>query len=247
MTKLILCCACSMALAFFVCGIPFGKILAARMGHVDVTRVGSGNIGMTNVARSVGGKAAAATLALDAGKGLVCMLCARWAMAAICFGGEWAATRAAGPFGLAVTLVYLCCVFGHVYSPYLHFHGGKGISVGFGAALGLCWPIALGLLGVFLVLALPSHYVSLGSIGAAISLPIWGAVFGLSLSSVVVLVVVACAVVWAHRANIGKLARGEERSFSVRHESSDKSGSSSEKDQVPHEDRVGTRQDEERS
>lgn len=184
--------------AYVVCGIPFGLIIAKREGRVDVRTVGSGNIGTTNVARSVGKKAAALTLLCDLGKGLVWMLLARWVLAALVFGGDAASLDHTTVFGASLSLVYMGCILGHVFSPFLGFHGGKGIAVGFGAALGLWWPVALGLLAVFLVFAVPSRYVSLGSVCAAASLPIQCALWGFPLISVAPIVVVALVVIWAH-------------------------------------------------
>lgn len=206
--------------AYLVCGIPFG-LLVAKANGVDVRAAGSGNIGATNVGRTVGAWAAALTLALDAGKGLLCMGLARPVISALT-GIDAAAFACTTPFGWALTLVYAGCVLGHVYSPYLRLHGGKGISVGFGAALGLDWRVALGLLAVWAVGAIPSRYVSLGSSLAAVSLPVWGVVLGYSLPAVLPLVVVACCVVWAHRGNIDKLVHGRERRFSFHHD--DKGG-----------------------
>ncbi len=200
--------------SYFVCGIPFGLIIARAMGHVDVRHTGSGNIGTTNVARSVGKGAAAATLACDVAKGLVCMLVARQAIAALALAGDVSALDHRTLFGCSMSFVFLGCVLGHILSPYLRFHGGKGIAVGFGAALGLWWPIAIGLLAVFVVFAVPTRYVSLGSVAAAVSLPIWCAVLGFPAPSLVPIVIAAATVVWAHRENVGKLVRGEERSFS---------------------------------
>lgn len=214
-----------MLFCYFVCGIPFG-LLTARHEHVDVRKVGSGNIGMTNVARTVGGKAAALTFLGDMGKGLVCMLVTHAVLAAVGFGGEWAMLDVRGPFGVIMSLMFACCVLGHVFSPYLHFHGGKGISVGFGAGLGLFWPIGLGMLVVFLAFAIPSRYVSLGSIMAAISLPIQCVAWGVGLQALAPIVVVACCVVWAHRGNIKKLVSHNESKFSIHHkgDGDDKAG-----------------------
>ena len=200
--------------AYFVCGIPFGLLIALAMGHVDVREVGSGNIGTTNVARSVGKGAAAATLLLDLGKGLAWMLVARWAIAALALGGDAAALDHTTTFGAALAWVFLGCICGHVFSPYLRFHGGKGIAVGFGAALGLYWPIGVGLLAVFLALAVPSRYVSLGSLAAAASLPIWCVAFGFPLASVAPIAIAAVIVIWSHRENVRRLVRHEERRFS---------------------------------
>lgn len=199
--------------AYLVCGIPFGLVIALAMGHVDVREVGSGNIGTTNVARSVGKGAAAATLLLDLGKGLVWMLVARYGIAALALGGDVAALDHTTAFGVSLSCVFLGCILGHVFTPYLRFHGGKGIAVGFGAALGLYWPIGVGLLALFLVLAIPTRYVSLGSVAAAASLPVWCVIFGFPTASVVPVVLAAIVVIWSHRENVRRLMRGEERRF----------------------------------
>lgn len=203
-------------LSYLICGVPFG-LLIARTSGVDVRTVGSGNIGTTNVARSVGKGEAALTLGCDVGKGLICMLVAR-TLIPLVSGFEWAAFCPGCGFGWIMSCVYLCCVLGHVFSPYLGFHGGKGIAVGFGGALGLCWPVALGIIAVFAVFAVPTRYVSLGSVCAAASLPLWSLVFGFSTASVLPVVAVAVVVIWAHRSNIKKLVNHEERKFSFHHE-----------------------------
>ncbi len=201
-------------LSYAVCGIPFGLVIARAMGNIDVRSTGSGNIGTTNVARSVGKKAAVLTLLCDLGKGLVCMLFARFLLSVMAYGTVgFAAEMSAGEGLVAMCAVYAGCILGHVFSPYLHFHGGKGIAVGFGAGLGLWWPIGLGLLVVFVLFAVPSRYVSLGSVMAAISLPFQCLAWGFPAEGVGFIVVVALVVVWAHRENIKKLMHGEERKF----------------------------------
>ena len=206
---------CCMAGSFAICGIPFG-LLVARAYGVDVRKVGSGNIGMTNVARSVGGKAAAITFALDVLKGTVCVLVSRLLLAQVCLGGDWALTTPQAAYGWSAALVWAACVCGHVFSPYLGFHGGKGISVGLGAGLGMCWPVALLALAVFLLVAIPSGYVSLGSICAAIALPSWAFVFGFTTEALIPTIVVCAVVIWSHRENIGRLRAGTEKRFSIR-------------------------------
>ena len=200
--------------AYLVCGVPFGLLVARAMGHVDVRTTGSGNIGTTNVARSVGKGAAALTLLLDLSKGLVWMLLSRVVLAFAVFGGDFASLDHTTVFGTSLTVVFLACICGHVFSPYLRFHGGKGIAVGFGAALGLYWPIGLGVLALFLVLVIPTRYVSLGSVFAAASLPVWCAVFGFPPVAVAPVAVAAVVVVWSHRENVRRLLHGEERRFS---------------------------------
>ena len=210
MTLTILC----MIVSFAICGIPFGLIVARAHG-VDVRKVGSGNIGMTNVARSVGGKAAALTFALDVLKGTVCVLVARLLLANLCLGGDWARTMPQADMGWSAALVWASCVCGHVFSPYLGFHGGKGISVGLGAGLGLSWPVALLAFAVFLMVAIPSKYVSLGSICAAVALPTWGFVLGFTPQALAPTIAVCIMVIWSHRANIERLRTGTERKFTL--------------------------------
>lgn len=201
-------------LSYAVCGIPFGLLIARAMGHVDVRSTGSGNIGTTNVARSVGKAAAGLTLLCDLGKGLACMLFSRFMLSLLVFGeAGFSAGLTSGEGLVAMTVVFDACVLGHIFSPYLGFHGGKGIAVGFGAALGLWWPIGLGLAVVFALFAVPSHFVSLGSILAAVSLPIQCAAWGFDGASIGTIAVAALIVVWAHRANIVKLIHGDERKF----------------------------------
>ncbi len=200
--------------SYAVCGIPFGLIIARAMGHVDVRSTGSGNIGTTNVARSVGKAAAGLTLLCDLGKGLASMLFSRFMLSLLVYGeAGFAAGLTQGEGLVAMTAVFDACVLGHIFSPYLNFRGGKGIAVGFGAALGLWWPIGLGLAVVFALFAVPSHYVSLGSVLAAVSLPIQAAAWGFGGRAVAIVAAAALVVIWAHRSNIAKLARGEENRF----------------------------------
>lgn len=208
--------------SFFICGIPFGLIIANRMSGVDVRKTGSGNIGMTNVARSAGGKAAALTFLCDVGKGTVCVLLGKLAIANMCLGGEWGMLAHNSNLGWVGSLLFMACVLGHIFSPYLHFHGGKGISVGLGASLALWWPMGLGMLALFLLLTIPTGFVSLGSIAAAASLPIMGALWGMNMAALVPLVIVSVVVIWSHRENIGRLVRGEERKFSIKHDKESK-------------------------
>ena len=200
---------------YALCGVPFGLIIAQKMSGVDVRNTGSGNIGMTNVARSAGGSAAALTFLCDVGKGLLSMLLCRLILAQVLPAGL--SFDVAGEGFAALTVLYVCCVFGHVFSPYLGLHGGKGISVGFGAALGLYWPLALVLLACFVLFAVPTRYVSAGSVIAAALLPVQAYfLWHFSAWSCVPLLVVSAVVIWAHRSNIVKLAHGEERRFTVK-------------------------------
>lgn len=225
MNQLVLWTAVFTVVAYFVCAVPFGLLVATVMGHVDVRQVGSGNIGTTNVARSVGKGAAALTLLLDVAKGLASMVLARYAIAALALSGDVAALDHTTVFGTAMSVVFMGCVLGHIFTPYLGFHGGKGIAVGLGGALGLYWPVGACALALFIVLAVPTRLVSLGSVAAAASLPVWCAVFGFPAESIVPVTVVAVVVIWSHRENVGRLLHGKERRFAFHKSSGDESGS----------------------
>ena len=206
--------------SFLICSIPFGLIVAKCFG-VDVRKTGSGNIGATNVGRSVGAGAAGITLALDVAKGWLCCGLARMIISSLAQ-VDVSAIETTQPWGWSVTCVYAACVLGHVFSPWLGFKGGKGISVGFGSALGLDWRLAVGLLAVWLVVTLPTRFVSLGSSLAAISLTVWSFVFGYSLPAIAPMLIVSVTVVWAHRENIKRLFKGTEKKFSFKHKEDEK-------------------------
>jgi glycerol-3-phosphate acyltransferase PlsY len=141
--------------AYLLGAIPFGLLLGRIAGGLDVRRVGSGNIGATNVARSLGPWAGILTLALDVGKGAAAV---------------WAAWRLTGQPGTAMA-AGLAAVAGHVFPVYLGFHGGKGVATGLGAFLVL-EPRATLMAGViFLAAVAASRRISPGSILAAASLP----------------------------------------------------------------------------
>lgn len=222
MDTLALPLALYLAATYLICGIPFGKLVASA-GDVDIRSVGSGNIGTTNVGRALGAPAAGITLLLDAGKGFVCTFFARPILAAVALSGDAAPLACDGELGWVMALVYLMCIVGHVFSPYLAFRGGKGIAVGFGGALGFAWPVALGLLLVWALVMAPTRIVSAASCAADVSLPIWSYVFyqpGLPFMAIMCLI--TAIVLWAHRSNLRKLAHGEEKRFSFHHEPSPK-------------------------
>lgn len=206
----------SCAIAYFLCGIPFGYVVGRRLGKIDVRTQGSGNVGATNVARTVGKGAGLLTLALDILKALVSLLVGKAIL-------TWALGAEAGQLAFGSGLdwmpcvVYMFAILGHTFSPYLHLRGGKGIAVGFGGALGFMPLVALLLWVPFLVFALITRRVSVGSIAAAISLPLlaW-AVYRPTAASLAILSVVAALVLFSHRSNIVKLIHGEERPFSFK-------------------------------
>lgn len=197
---------------FLVCGIPFGKIIARAKG-IDIQSVGSGNIGTTNVAREIGKGAAAATLLLDAGKGALATGLAGAVFPLWVTGG--ASVDPQAPAARLVGLVMLAAVCGHIFSPFLGFHGGKGIAVGVGSLLGFAWPVGLIELGIFFVIAFATKRVSAGSVTVAGIVGIVLALFyGPNLGQDLIVEAAGLVVVWAHRSNIKKLIHGQEKAFS---------------------------------
>ena len=211
-TSAVLATAITMIVSYLICGIPFGKILVGLMSHKDIQKEGSGNIGTTNALRVGGPKVAALTLAFDLLKGMVCVIVFRDAVYA---GSSWSASSTVS-YPLLVALVALACLYGHIFSPYLKFHGGKGIATGVGILFGFYWPLALIHLAIFIVLVAITRYVSVGSIVTAALVPV--TVFltqpGIPLPALAVWAILGWSVVFAHRGNIARLRAGTENKLS---------------------------------
>lgn len=196
---------------FLICGIPFGKIIARAKG-VDIQAVGSGNIGTTNVAREVGKGAAAVTLAFDAGKGALATGLSTVLFPQFVTAG--ASVIPNEPLSWLVGLVMVTAICGHIFSPFLGFHGGKGIAVGVGSLLGFVWPVGLLELGIFFVLVAITKRVSIGSITVAgIVGIVLGLCYGFYAQLDLLVELGGLIVVWAHRTNIKKLMAGQESAF----------------------------------
>ncbi len=184
--------------AYFCGSLPTGVWLGRRAG-VDVRRSGSGNIGATNVARTAGLRPALLTLLGDIAKGLLPTLVGRmlWGDA------------------LLVALVALAAFFGHIFSVFLHFSGGKGVATGFGVCLALApGPAALALV-VFAGLALATRYVSLASMAAAGALPVASVAMTSPAPTTAATAVIAITIIARHHENIARLLRGTEPKFGV--------------------------------
>ena len=182
------------AAAYLLGSIPFGLVIARISGGVDLRRVGSGNIGATNVLRALGKAAAALTLLGDIGKGVLAVGVARWA--------------GADAFVLALTA--LAAVLGHLYPVWARFRGGKGVATTLGVILGAMPIVGALLLLIWLMVAAISRYSSLAALVAIASLPVltWfvdGRTAMLALSGVLVILVVV-----RHAENIRRLAAGTE-------------------------------------
>ncbi|MGE5259917.1 MAG: glycerol-3-phosphate 1-O-acyltransferase PlsY [Actinomycetota bacterium] len=171
--------------------IPFGLILMQLAGLGDVRKIGSGNIGATNVLRAGSKKLAAATLVLDAAKGTAAVLiAAKW--------GEMPAILAA-----------LGAFLGHLFPIWLGFRGGKGVATYIGVLLGLYWPAGIAFCVVWLLVAFLTRYSSLSAlVASAASLALLA--FMNEWRLVVLFLLLTMLLYIRHAANIARLARGEE-------------------------------------
>jgi glycerol-3-phosphate acyltransferase PlsY len=188
----------------YLCGsIPTGVLIARQLG-VDVRKVGSGNIGATNVARNVGKKAGLLTLLGDAAKGLIPVLIVRF--------------LDMGETTLAATAV--AALLGHLFSPFLGFSGGKGVATGLGVFLGLAPSAILLALVLFLVTFALFRIVSLSSLVATAATPLLLFLLAYPREHIVASLVIALFVILRHHENIARLWKGQEPKFTLRKSSS---------------------------
>ena len=209
-------CALACVIAYVLGGIPSAYLIGKAFGNVDIRTQGSGNVGSTNVARTLGAKAGILTLVSDILKAVVAVLIGKLLIGVV-GAGAIETTAPGGVYDWCAALVYLAVILGHMFTPFLHFHGGKGIASGFGGAVVLMPWAGLSLWGPFLIFAVSTRYVSVGSIAGALSLPIFANLFYQpSMAFTVIVGIVSVLVIWGHRSNIKKLAHGQESKFSVK-------------------------------
>jgi glycerol-3-phosphate acyltransferase PlsY len=190
--------------AYLLGSIPFGLLLARLLGGLDVRNAGSGNIGATNVARAAGPFAGILTLLLDAAKGAFAVLLA---------------ARLSGDSSTWMMIAAIASLIGHCYPIWLNFHGGKGVATAAGFFLVLS-PIAFGIaITIFIVVAVFTRFVSLGSISAAAAMPLliyllWAPRHAPPPTVTFGALAVSLLILYKHDANIQRLVNGEEPKFS---------------------------------
>jgi acyl phosphate:glycerol-3-phosphate acyltransferase len=180
-------------LSYLLGSIPF-SYLVARRGGVDVRRVGSGNVGATNVLRSVGKGAGLTAFALDFTKGLVASGLARYAV----------------PDGPLPAVAAVTAVLGHMYPVWLRFRGGKGVATGAGAFLPLAPLPTAAALGAFALVLAATRYASVASIAGTITLAGLAFMLGYPGSVARAAAATGLLVLWKHRGNLERLGRGTE-------------------------------------
>ncbi|QKD03758.1 glycerol-3-phosphate 1-O-acyltransferase PlsY [Mesorhizobium loti] len=181
----------ALVFGYLLGSIPFGLLLTRAAGLGDVRKIGSGNIGATNVLRTGNKGLAAATLLLDALKGTAAVLIAGH------FAPETAVWAGLGAF------------LGHLFPAWLGFKGGKGVATYLGVLIGLAWQVALIFAVVWLVMAFLFRFSSLAALTAAVVVPV--ALYFMSTPQIAILFVVMSIIVFIkHRANISRLLAGTE-------------------------------------
>jgi len=181
-------------IGFAAGSVPCSYLAARFLAGKDVRREGSGNVGATNVFRVAGRTAGIAAAAGDVLKSLLPVILARIAG----IPPTWQAATAAA------------VVAGHCYTPFLRFHGGKGVISTITVALVLCWPAAIAFGVVWLGVFFAAGYVSLASILGAFALPVASALVRADRSITVFFSLAALFVLFKHRANVRRLLEGTE-------------------------------------
>jgi glycerol-3-phosphate acyltransferase PlsY len=204
-----------LVVSYVIGSIPFSFLVVKLMTGADIRKVGSHNVGATNVARNFGKLPGIIALLLDAAKGYGVVALAKWVTAS----HDWPLvplsrtdTSALHSRAFWITLCALVAIIGHMFPVWLRFHGGKGVATGAGAFLALD-PVALaaGLI-VFAIVVLATRFVSLGSIVSAASIPVF--LFYLShapLWTVNISIGISLLIIAKHHSNIARLAHGRER------------------------------------
>jgi len=190
--------------AYLLGSIPTGYLLVRIFRRQDIRSVGSGNIGATNVLRFGGKGLGAATFLLDVLKGSAAV----WLGGAL---GAW--LMPAVPLRNAEALAALFAVLGHMFTCWLHFHGGKGVATAFGVFLVASPWAALAAIGVFAVVLALTRYVSLGSILASLAFLVFAWFFPPGPHPPVfyaVECIIALLIIVKHHQNIRRLIDGTE-------------------------------------
>jgi glycerol-3-phosphate acyltransferase PlsY len=186
--------------AYIAGSIPFGLLLTRAAGQQDIRKIGSGNIGATNVLRSGSKVLAAVTVILDAAKGT-------------------AAVWVAGEFGGGPDVAFfaaIAVVLGHVFPIWLGFRGGKGVATTFGVLLGVSWPVGVIAILIWLAAAILFRLSSLAALLSTAASPMISWLI-LTRPQAVTLAVILALLVWGrHAGNINRLLRGTETKIKLR-------------------------------
>lgn len=202
-TYLVIC-----LIAYGLGSIPFGYVLVRLFRQEDIRSKGSGNIGATNVVRSGAKGLGALTFLLDALKGYIAVSVAAWILDLH--------TLVQVPLQNAMAMAALFAILGHIFPAWLSFKGGKGVATALGVFIALAWLPAVAALLVFIAVFALSRFVSLASILAAASFPVFAFLsphYPYSGLMIAVIVIIPLIVIAKHHQNIHRLLNGTEYRF----------------------------------
>ncbi len=185
--------------AYLLGSIPFGLLISKALGKQDPRTMGSKNIGFTNVLRVSGKKAGILTLIGDIGKGVLAT----------------GVAQSLGASSVWVLLMGFAVVFGHIFSIFLGFKGGKGVATALGSVLGIEAVLGLCLLGVWIGTVLVFHYSSGGALAAFLSFPILAYLFIGDIPLILFSFCILGLIVYGHTENISRLVKGTEPKMSL--------------------------------
>lgn len=190
-------------ISYIIGSIPTGYIFGKGLKGIDIREVGSGNVGATNVARSIGKKAGIVVLIIDFLKGFV-------AVAVIPAGFERFFSGVVLPENIYIFLAG-AVIAGHIWTVFLKFKGGKGVATTAGVMTALSPGIFLGALAIWVIVFCICRYVSLASILAATMLPVLSVLTGKPIEFTLFSAVLCLIGVYSHRSNIRRLIQGTEK------------------------------------
>jgi glycerol-3-phosphate acyltransferase PlsY len=190
-------------IAYLIGAIPTGYIFARAMKGIDIRQHGSGNVGATNVVRTVGMIPGIIVLILDLLKGVIAVV----VLPVFLFKFSPDAVES----GMLIRILLgAAAISGHVWPCFLKFKGGKGVATTAGVMIGLSPGIFLGCFGIWIIIFAIWKYVSLASIIAAIALPVFSVVSGQKIEFTVFCATLCVVGVYVHRSNIKRLIQGTE-------------------------------------
>jgi acyl phosphate:glycerol-3-phosphate acyltransferase len=187
----------AVVIGYLLGSIPFGPMLTRLGGYGDLRRIGSGNIGATNVLRTGSRSLAGLTLVFDVSKGT----------AAALIGAQWG--------GEATLAASAAVLMGHMFPVWLGFRGGKGVATAFGILIAIAWPAAILALAVWLGVAILTRYSSLAALVAMPAAAIYAG-FTVEAGRAALIAAITVLIILRHHDNIRRLIAGTESRISLK-------------------------------
>lgn len=197
--------ACAIG-GYLLGSIPFGLLVTRIAGYGDIRKIGSGNIGATNVLRTGNKTLALLTMLFDIFKAAI----ASWLALKFAPSSEyWIFGMVSSTSQIASFLAGFAAILGHMFPVWLKFKGGKGVASACGLLLATCWPLALAAVGIWLFMAMVFRYSSLAALTAAAAIP-FISFFTLPPLDTLFYTAIVLMVIIKHHANIYRLLHGQE-------------------------------------